>query len=182
MIRTCLFGALVLLLCACSKEEEPTTRIPYSYYNDPIVNTGYYAYNLNGSPIRIIGIPNTKREAETPQGDIRMVTFPNPAWIQEGEFLQASWSINIDGPIPAVSRKAYLVRAKRSGDASWNGAFLNGSFHHAVGEPTVVWEGEYSRNFRISLPVSETGDYRLYLEMDGYYLYDNLAIREFLTY
>ncbi|HKK38193.1 MAG TPA: hypothetical protein VJ949_02120 [Cryomorphaceae bacterium] len=182
MNRRLLFGVIVLLLSACSKEEKPTTQIPYSYFNEPIVNTGYYAYDLNGSPIRIIGIPNTKREAETPQGDIRMVTYPNPAWIQEGEFLQANWSVDLAGPIPAVSRKAFLIRASTTGDDTANGAFFNGSYHHVIGENTIVWEGEYSRNFRISLPVSETGDYRLYLEMDGYYLYDNLAIREFLTY
>src|SRR6056297_1929935 len=109
MNRRLLFGVIVLLLSACSKEEKPTTQIPYSYFNEPIVNTGYYAYDLNGSPIRIIGIPNTKREAETPQGDIRMVTYPNPAWIQEGVVLQVSWSVNVDGPIPAVSRKAFLI-------------------------------------------------------------------------
>jgi hypothetical protein len=183
MIRWIIFGGLLFFLYSCSKEEEnPPEFIPYSHFNRPLVNTGYYAYDINGSLIRVIGIPNTFRSVSSVQGVIRMTSFPNPARLIQTESGQkANWNVQLQGPFPNGDRRAFLVRASETANFD-PGIFTNGAYFQALDEPTVVWQGQYGILFNISIPADEPGDYRLYLEMDGYYLYDNLAIRSSGTF
>lgn len=182
MIRKLVYVGLFVFICACAKESEPPEHIPYSHVGNALVNTGYYAYDEIGSPIRVVGIPNTFREIETEQGKIEMRTFPNPSWYDLSETGRISWLSSVDGPIPDGPRKAILVRANYAANGQSNGNLINGAFHQVYNDSLVVWEGSYTDMVEVSIQVDEPGDYRLYVEIDGYYLYDNLAVRNYLTF
>ncbi|MCA1761504.1 MAG: hypothetical protein ABR574_07270 [Cryomorphaceae bacterium] len=187
MISRATILGIIFLICACAKENEPPAHIPYSHAGIAPVNTGYYAYDQNGIPLRVVGIPNTLREVETEQGKVEMITFPNPLWYDLSETGSISWRSNVGGPIPDGPRKAILVSANSAANQQSNGSFINGAFHQVLNDSLVVWEGtytngEYSSVIDVTIQVDEPGDYRLYLEIDGYYLYDNLAVRKYLTF
>jgi hypothetical protein len=174
---------MVLIFLGCSKENDnPVTQIPSSFFNNPLVNTGYYAYSINGSLIRVMGIPNTQREITINNVDYSIVTFPNPRWYQSESVGQDFWNIGLSPSFQAKTGKVWLMRASQSEDFS---PFVqeNGSTHQAIGQPAVVWQGTYQgTRLQVPIPAAEDADFRLYLEIEGYLLYDNLVVREFLTY
>ncbi|MEM9050753.1 MAG: hypothetical protein AAGC47_01770 [Bacteroidota bacterium] len=178
-----LIGCMLVFSFGCSDDEvEPPTALPYSFFNNPIVNTGYYAHDLNGSLIRAIGLPNTLRELAAGSNTFRIVTFPNPVWYGEGFSATGFWSISFNEAFAGRTGKAWLVRASASAQES-QVIFENGSYLQNTGDPFVVWEGTYSGQFlRVPIPVNEDSDYRIYIELEGRLMYDNLAVREFLTY
>jgi len=183
MIRKLFLGVFLLSLLACSKDEkEPPSQLPYSFFNNPVISTGYYAYNINGSQIAIIGLPNTLREVTVGSTEYSMLTFPNPSWYQEGGSGQGFWTISLSPSFEGHEGKAWLVKAASSDDTS---PFIseNGTHFQNTGDPFIVWEGVYDRQIlQVPVPASEDADYRLYIEVEGILIYDNLAVRQFLTY
>jgi hypothetical protein len=182
MIRSSIFAGLVFLLSACSKDvNEPPSQLPYSFFNTPVVNTGYYAYDLNGTLINVIGLPNTLREATIGGVQYSMLTFPNPSW--HGIFNQSQWTISLNPAFEGRTGRVWLVKATSSEGTS---PFIseNGRIYQNMGEPFVVWEGTYEGQGLLSVPtpVNEDADYRLYVEIEGKLIYDNLAVRQFSTY
>ena len=92
--RWIIFGCF-LFLFGCSEKQDPPSVIPYSHFNQPVINTGYYAYDLLGVPIREIGFPNTFREVDTDRGRIEVYTFPNPAWIWDEDLDTVTWLVSV---------------------------------------------------------------------------------------
>ena len=184
MLRSLIIGGFLFFLCACSKDaEEPPTQLPYSYFNTPVTNTGYYAYDINGSLIRVIGLPNTFREITINNARYSMRTFPNPRWYGRFSLAQGgNWFVDLSSEFEGRTGKAYLVRANGSSESS-EIISENGTYFQNTGEPFIVWEGSYEdRRIIVPTPADRDADYRLYVEIEGKLIYDNLAVRQFSTY
>jgi hypothetical protein len=178
-IVLCILGVGVLL--SCSKDDNPN-RAPRPISNT-VVNTGYHAYDPNGSFIFDIGTPNTKRDTTINGEEIFMRTFPNPAWPSDGFSGTVIWNVFVDNVDPENGFRAILVKANYIEEFLSPEWFENGGFDQDLVDSTIVWEAVIDEiSFNVEIEVPGLGDYRLYVEMDSITLYDNFAVREFLTY
>lgn len=176
-----IFSLVFLVICiGCSDDDDSRVRGNIGP-TSPIINTGYHAYDMNGSLIFDVGTPNTLRDTVIHQAEASIRTFPNPAWPSDGFSGTVIWNITVQKPTPDSEIKATLAKANYAEEFLSPEWFQNGGFDQILIDSMVVWEGEFEQPF-IQIDVTEFGDYRLYVEMDSIVLYDNLAVREFLTY
>lgn len=154
-------AAAALLLCiSCSKEE---STLEGGFFEKPLVK-GYFERSTEGYPVGQVGLPNVQLE----KNGYQLLMYPNPA--------VHIVAIQIDKQSKKQLAKAFIVPAATKLTDLPYYTFSNSTY---IQTSRPVAEVE-SRGGTLHLDVQhlEKGFYRLYVNIDGTLLWDNLLISE----
>lgn len=156
---TKLAAAALLLFASCSKEEPSQEG---GFLEKPLVK-GYFKRSTRGHPVGQVGLPNVQLE----KNGYQLLTYPNPA-------VQII-AIRIEKESPQQLTKVFIVPAVSELEVPYY-TFSNSTY---IQTSRPVAEVE-SMEGMLHLDVQnlEKGFYRLYVNIGGTLLWDNLLISE----
>lgn len=153
-------------ILSCSKDD---SNIRVSNLETPIL-TGFLLRNITGDVIGKIGFPNIKlgNESNDNNSEYFFSTYPNP--------IKDKASIYIKSPNTNTTKKVWIVHAEYNNNISNAETSIgNATLLSAGGSP--IFYGEISSNdIHLDLSNLNEGYYRVYVNIDGLTLYDNLII------
>jgi len=176
MKRKIAWIGLILMILACEKSQDLPTRHPFL---QAPVNTGYYAFDQNGSYIRQVGNPNVKNGTFPYQTQFRI--FPNPTAYSFSDVYTGLWYVSFNSEFEGKEKKIWVMKARYQ-EIPDEGTIENGRYYLKVGAEVVYETTTMEQILNINLSNPSSRDYRLYVEIDGKQYHDNLAIRARGTY
>jgi len=155
---------ITILLPGCTKEAD----IRLSEFTTPVI-TGYYVRNDIGMDLKTIGIPNVRLGDNS--NDYHTSTyfftfFPNPCTDSCLTFVKA--------PQDNSTRKVWITQANWLEEKNEPVTDPVGMDNMTVGGYPLIQKEFTSDRTMIDLSSLGEGYYRIYLEVDGNLLYDNL--------
>jgi len=161
-----LFIIGTLFIGSCTKKD---TQIRLSEFKPPTI-TGFNWKDVSGSNHGPIGIPNIKlgNESNELSSPYYFSFYPNPGFSRINVYVRT--------PRNAEIKKIWITQAIWANEAPQELIGLNNAYNMTVGG-SPLFHAEFIEN-AVSIDLSRFADgyYRIYLQVNGHLLYDNLVI------
>ena len=157
-----------IIISSCTKKD---TEIRLSEFETPTI-TGVNLRGFDGSDYGTIGVPNIKQgnESNDYHSAYYFTFYPNPS--AERIF------VYIKTPTEGELKKLWIVQANWDNQVSGDWMGLNNATNITVGGSPLVHDEFTPGGIAIELSHFAEGYYRIYLEVNGHLLYDNLIINK----
>ena len=177
MINKLLGIGFILICLSCQKADDSPAMYPI--LEDPI-NTGYYAYDINGNFVRQVGSPNVKNG--THPYPLKFGFYPNPLWYSTIEFSEFHLRLSLPSSDEGKVKNVSVFRALYNENPA-EGIVENGSYLQIIGGQPIYEITTTKSVVDLTFPNNSVdADYRVYVKMNGAIHYENIAIREFQKY